>query len=532
MHFCQGPISHIAPFVLIIVLLLAALWLLAVWIERITPFVLSLLGSITLAIADNPYIRAWRSRHPRLSQIIANRLNAHKVSGLTSTVLGAVFLYLLFIYAGTTLDFLLSDPIVQTDHQLANLLYAYRDTGLVHFFTVLTALGDWKTVTILSTGVLAALLASRRYALASGLVLSVLGDVFSVALLKIIFHRPRPDLAYFAETSGSFPSGHAAISIAFFGMVFFITWRLRLLSVKAAVPLAASLAFMIGLSRLYLAEHYLSDVLNGYIVGALWLLTGIALALFLHEKTGKTGKTGGNAKMRRLIAAGAVIVSLAGSGYSITNYHKPLNKPGISPATHVTNDIPALFASGALPAMTRTITGMTQEPINIVIVTRDASTLTKAMHKAGWNTATRPGFCTLMQASLAAWANREDARAPVTPYFWNRQPNDFGFEKPTAGKTLRKRHHVRFWKTNNMTPDGSKVFAGTASFDDGLKWGITHRIDPNIDAERDFITRDLTKAALVSSKSRFQTTTPLLGYNFTGDAFFTDGKVVLLRVKP
>ena len=59
-------------------------------------------------------------------------------------------------------------------------------------------------------------------------------------------------------------------------MLFYLAWRLRLLKPDVAVLLAVIVAALIGGSRIYLVEHYVSDVLNGYLVGALWLTLGIA----------------------------------------------------------------------------------------------------------------------------------------------------------------------------------------------------------------------------------------------------------------
>ncbi|UTH47624.1 hypothetical protein KBW81_13015 [Loktanella salsilacus] len=55
-----------------------------------------------------------------------------------------------------------------------------------------------------------ALLALRRYDLLGGLWIAAVGNQLTVTLLKSFFDRPRSDLGYFVETSGSFPSGHAA----------------------------------------------------------------------------------------------------------------------------------------------------------------------------------------------------------------------------------------------------------------------------------------------------------------------------------
>ena len=119
----------------------------------------------------------------------------------------------------------------------------------------------------------------------------------------------------------------------------------------------------------------------------------------------------------------------------------------------------------------------------------------------------------------------------MTPSFWNGQVHDFGFEKPTEAGSVRARHHARLWKTNFMTADGRRVYVGTASLDTGLKWVITHQIEPDVDTERATVVEDLTKAQVVEQARLEQFVKPTLGTNFSGDQFFTDGKIYLVELK-
>ena len=94
---------------------------------------------------------------------------------------------------------------------------------------------------------------------------------------KLAFHRARP-VPFFglhAPRSYSFPSGHALVSCTFFGMLAAIAAarfesRARRWSFYAA---AAAITGAIGFSRIYLGVHYPSDVLGGYALALLWLLS-------------------------------------------------------------------------------------------------------------------------------------------------------------------------------------------------------------------------------------------------------------------
>jgi membrane-associated phospholipid phosphatase len=95
---------------------------------------------------------------------------------------------------------------------------------------------------------------------------------------KIATGRARPSVKtemiwngpQFSSRFNAFPSGHTAASTAFFGVLFFVSWRLGLL----CLPIPALIAF----SRMYVAAHYLSDVVGGAIVGA---LAAFLVAVFL-----------------------------------------------------------------------------------------------------------------------------------------------------------------------------------------------------------------------------------------------------------
>jgi len=347
-------------------------------------------------------------------------------------------------------------------------------------------------------------------------------------LLKQIFHRPRPDLAYFVETSGSYPSGHAAISVALFGMLFFTMWKLKWLGPVKAALFATTLGFVIGLSRLYLIEHYLSDVVNGWLVGALWMLIGIAMAEWWRA-TGPRPVL--PAPKNVALPAIAAVLFIGIAGWQVASYDKARNVAVAMVADQTVTDIAQLFVSGTAPNETESVFGNPLEPINVIALARDEVAVRDAMLRAGWIEALNPTLGSLTTAGLAALTNSEDNNAPVTPYFWQSQPNDFGFQKPTPDKSLRKRHHVRFWRTGYVTPEGLRLFVAAASFDDGLDWQLLHHIDPNIDAERDQIVKDLTAAAAVASPQMLAISKPRLGQSVAGDPWFTDGKAAVLVLR-
>lgn len=110
-----------------------------------------------------------------------------------------------------------------------------------------------------------------------------LSSVMLMFLLKLIFQRDRPLTPLLQAAQGySFPSGHATMSITFYGLIIFLVWRNNIsLWIKWILTIIlAALINLIGVSRVYLRVHYASDVLAGFCVGLMWLL----LSLWILKK--------------------------------------------------------------------------------------------------------------------------------------------------------------------------------------------------------------------------------------------------------
>jgi len=96
--------------------------------------------------------------------------------------------------------------------------------------------------------------------------------------LKNLFGRTRPDIPLLNEAAGlSFPSGHALMSVTFYGLLIHIVWN----TVKPnwwkwiVISLLILLILIIGFTRIYLRVHYPSDVFAGFAIGFLWLVISI-----------------------------------------------------------------------------------------------------------------------------------------------------------------------------------------------------------------------------------------------------------------
>jgi membrane protein DedA with SNARE-associated domain len=108
-----------------------------------------------------------------------------------------------------------------------------------------------------------------------GSIISLTG--FLVFLFKNIIHRPRPILSYAFEPGFSFPSGHATTAAVFFGLIIYFILISNRSSKTKYLEVIGSLftILLIGLSRVYLNVHYLSDVVAGFILGSIVLISAL-----------------------------------------------------------------------------------------------------------------------------------------------------------------------------------------------------------------------------------------------------------------
>lgn len=119
--------------------------------------------------------------------------------------------------------------------------------------------------------------------------LSVVSTLLNI-LLKYIVSRPRPNASLvevFQKTSGqSFPSGHVMAYVAFWGLIFslgLILFRRNRWWNYALLIIPAFFVVLVGPSRIYLGDHWASDVLGGYLFGG--LLLGLTLWLYMFLKS-------------------------------------------------------------------------------------------------------------------------------------------------------------------------------------------------------------------------------------------------------
>lgn len=160
----------------------------------------------------------------------------------------------------------------------------FMSERMTNVVKILTSLGS-ALVIIIFTIVL--FIAIKNKKIAISVVINLIVITILNNLLKIIFLRPRPDVNNLILESGySFPSGHSATGMAFYGYLIYLIYK-YVNNKKIKIPLIIFLSLIIvaiGLSRIYLGVHYASDVLGGFLLAIVYLIIFITIANKYIEK--------------------------------------------------------------------------------------------------------------------------------------------------------------------------------------------------------------------------------------------------------
>ncbi|MBN8895803.1 MAG: phosphatase PAP2 family protein [Rhodanobacter sp.] len=174
------------------------------------------------------------------------------------------------------------------DASLAASLRAHVPVPALRVIAAITHLGDTLWVASAAAVVLLILLLRRQWTLAASWSVALLGILPINGGLKALFRRARPlhDHGFIVEPGWSFPSGHAFGAMVFYGMLAYVLLRLTPRFHRAVIAGAVLMVGVIGVSRILLQVHYLSDVMAGYAIGAAWLVLCMGTSEWLRHQPG------------------------------------------------------------------------------------------------------------------------------------------------------------------------------------------------------------------------------------------------------
>jgi membrane-associated phospholipid phosphatase len=223
---------------------------------------------------------------PDDSSIVTRTRAARAVPVAVGTAAACLVVVALLGY-GVRTDF---GPQLRLDGIVSDALYAgdHRAVPLSDLLAVLTAPGlSWFRFVVFLP-VLVLLLRLRAWWTAAWLVTAVVLIGPLTGLLKIYFGRVRPDFAEGGARleSLSYPSGHSSGIATLVTVALVLAWPLMAARARHwALAAGVALVLLVGLTRMWLGVHFLSDVVGGWALGVAWsLLTALLFGAFAEGR--------------------------------------------------------------------------------------------------------------------------------------------------------------------------------------------------------------------------------------------------------
>lgn len=159
----------------------------------------------------------------------------------------------------------------------------------------------------------------------------------------------------------------------------------------------------------------------------------------------------------------------------------------------------------------------------------------KVFTTAGWVKVDANVTATILAGALASFSKESYLTMPMSPLYLFNRPQDYGWAHAEPITVVASRNHLRVWKAP-FTVNGQTLWVGAATHDVGFERdqrnnGLTHKIDPDIDLERDYVEKTLSSAGLVAEVTHFLPKDPLKeAKTATGGSFHSSGQVLVLKL--
>ena len=208
-----------------------------------------------------------------------------------TVVSGFAILVACLVVLGSIAEGIRAQEVFALDTWATPFLHGISSPGMDTFMNLVTDLGSILVLPVLFVVVEAWLLWSRRFRAGLFLLVAMIGSLVLQGTMNLFFARPRPQLPYaHVLPDYSFPSGHTMNAVIFYGGVALLLWSIYgRRAGLAAVAVATVLAIGVGISRIYLGYHYLTDVVGGILAGLAWLV--VVSAAFRARPTWQRWRT-------------------------------------------------------------------------------------------------------------------------------------------------------------------------------------------------------------------------------------------------
>ena len=178
--------------------------------------------------------------------------------------------------------------------------------------------------------------------------------------------------------------------------------------------------------------------------------------------------------------------------------------------------------------------GNSGDMVNLLILSSEA-TMQRVFTAAGWVKVDADVKDTVLHGIIGSLSKESYLTMPMSQLYLFGRPQDYGWAHAEPISVVRSRNHLRLWKAPFQV-NGETLWVGAATHDIGFERdqrnnGITHKIDPDIDLERDYVKKTLASTGLVTEISHFLPDNAMKeAKTATGGTFHSNGQVLILKL--
>jgi len=173
---------------------------------------------------------------------------------------------------------------------------------------------------------------------------------------------------------------------------------------------------------------------------------------------------------------------------------------------------------------------------NFVVLGEEQKVLA-AFEAAGWVKVDRAKEDAIVHGLLSVLTKAAYLELPMSELMLFGRVQDYGLAHAEPIAVVAQRHHLRLWKAP-FTVDGQELWVGAATHDIGFDRdqrnnGVTHKIDPDVDVEREYVGQSLEETGLVAGLSYLAPSQPSKeARTATGATFKSDGRMLVIELSP
>jgi len=236
---------------------------------------------------------------------------------------------------------------------------------------------------------------------------------------------------------------------------------------------------------------------------------------------------------RLFVAINRSSIDQATGSYHVTIVRTASATPAATPAAAEVKVPP--FPQARIDSIPRRVNdpnGAPGDRVNFILI-GSQDQVQAALKAAGWVVVDRTDKDAIMRGLLASFSKQAYVTLPMSELRLFDRAQDFGYAQADPLRVVASRHHFRIWKAP-FDLDGQTVWAGAGTHDIGFDRdqrnnGVTHRIDPNTDGERDYIRDSLVQTGMVLKTDYITPVNPVLNAKTaTGAEFTSDGRTLLV----